>query len=174
MTVSLSMSGHISCFTLPAQQHLPSLPKQSFECINETKNLERARGNHEDVFTARRVSQVNSHSQNGQQKDSLQLSRVPADLRRVRKSQSFWMTNWNITGTSASVKVRHGTWHGQAEDMEALGDSRFLLWLQHRCTKQLVISQSDFQPPPTQLTVAGLCVYTVMLEAGPDLSWGYL
>ena len=78
MTVSLSMSDHISRLTFPAQQHLPSLPKQSSECINETKNLERARGNHGDVFTARRVSQVNSHSQNGQQKDSLQLPRVPA------------------------------------------------------------------------------------------------
>jgi len=26
--------------------------------------------------------------------------------------KAFWMTNWNITGTSASVKVWHRRWCG--------------------------------------------------------------
>lgn len=80
------------------------------------------------------------------------------------------MTNWNITGTSASVKVRHKRQHGRAEDTETLGDNCVLLWLHHQCTKQLVKSHPFFHPPPTQHNVEGLREYSALLEAGPDLS----
>lgn len=146
----------------------PSPPKWSFECVNETKNLAKDRGNSLSCFYSKETpTQVISHGQNGQSKNSLQQSPKSAGLRGVRKSQSFWMTNWSITGTSASKSSTGGS-VGAQRTRKHLGTNAFC----HGSSTAVPHRHSCSQAPPSQFSIAGQCVHGVLLEAGSDLSWG--
>lgn len=115
-------------FPLPSTATLPSPPKWPFDCVNETKNLEKDKGNSLSCFYSKeRPSQVTSHRQDGQSKTA--FTHYPCLLASEEKEnpKAFgWQTehNWNIC-----ISAEHRRQCGWAEDTEALGDKCFLPWL---------------------------------------------
>lgn len=101
-------------------------------------------------------------------KNSLHPLAMSAGLRGERKSQSLWMTNWNITGTSAS-KLSTGGSVGEQRTWKHLGTndhgSSTAVPHRHSCSQPVLLHPSLLHP--SLLQQGG-----VLLQAGSVLSWG--
>lgn len=153
MSLSLSLCQTVSLVSTPQHRNTSQPTQVAFDCINETKNLEKDKGNTLGCFCSEeRPSQVTSHHQDGQSKNSLHPLPMSASLRGERKSQSFWMTNWSITGTSASQLSTGGT-VGEQRTWKHLGTKAFC----HGSSTAGPHRHSCSQAPPSQPALAGMC-----------------